>query len=82
MAICGWYKVLHYREIMRKKLAKTQAVTSKSFDILDEDVKEEVKIFKKIKAMEPLTNDERMYINQFKRDIDQAQRTILDEMSR
>lgn len=81
LAIWGWYKVLHYREIVRKRLAKTQGITSKSFEILDEDIQEEIRIFKKIKAKEPLTKEERTYVNQLKRDLEGAERTILDEMS-
>jgi hypothetical protein len=81
MAIWGWYKVLHYREILRKKLAKTEAITSKSFGILDEDIKEEIRIFKKIKALQPLTTEERTYVNQLKKDLEGAERTILEEMS-
>ena len=81
MAVWGWYKVLHYRETLRKKLTKTEAITSKSFGILDEDIKEEIRIFKKIKALQPLTTEERTYVNQLKRDLEGAERTILEEMS-
>ncbi len=81
LLLWSWYKVLHYRESMQKKFTSSQAVVNKSFNILDEDVKEEIKIFKKIKALEPLTIEERTYINQFKKDLEGAERTILDEMS-
>src|SRR3989338_3022737 len=80
LAIWGWYKVLHYRENMRKRLIHTKALVSKSFSILDEDVTEEIKIFKKIKALESLTSEERLFINQFKRDIEAAEKTILNEV--
>ena len=81
LLLWAWYKILNYRESLRKKFIGSQAVVSKSFDILDEDVKEEIKIFKKIKMLQPLTTEERTYINQFKKDLDAAERTILDEMS-
>jgi hypothetical protein len=80
LMIWGWHHILNYREYMRKKLMETRNIVSKSFDILGEDVKEEVKIFKKIKALESLTPDERLFINQFKKDIEAAEKTILDKV--
>lgn len=80
MAIWGWYKVLHYKEKMHAKLMHTKSFVTKSFDILDEDVEEEVKIFKKIKSLQSLTSEERSFINQFKKDIEEAEKTILNEM--
>jgi hypothetical protein len=79
-AIWGWYKVLHYKEKMHGKLMHTKALISKSFNILDEDVDEEVKIFKKIKSLQILSEDERAFINQFKKDIEEAEKTILNDV--
>ncbi len=80
LSIWGWYKVLHYKENMHKKLIRTKNLIAKSFDILDEDVTEEIKIFKKIKASEPLTNEERLFINQIKKDLESAERVITDNI--
>lgn len=80
LMIWGWHHILHYRELMHKKLMDVRNITSKSFDILDEDVKDEIKIFKKIKALESLTSEERLFINQFKKDIEAAEKTILNEV--
>jgi hypothetical protein len=80
LAVWGWYKVLRYRENMRKKLTHTKTIVAKSFNILDEDVSEEVKIFKKIKNLQSLTNEERLFINQFKKDIEAAEKVITDDI--
>jgi len=80
LMIWGWHHILHYREQMHKKLMETRAIVSKSFGILDEDVKDEIKIFKKIKALQSLTSEERLFINQFKKDIEAAERAILNEV--
>lgn len=80
LMIWGWHHILNYRESMRKKLMETRNIVSKSFDILDEDAKEELKIFKKIKTLESLTPNERLFINQFKKDIEAAEKTILDKV--
>jgi len=80
LMIWGWHHILHYREQMRKKLMETRTVVTKSFGILDEDAKEELKIFKKIKTLQSLTPEERLFINQFKKDIEAAEKTILNEI--
>lgn len=80
VVIWSWYYILHYREHMRKKMTDIRNITSKSFNILDEDVKDEIKIFKKIKALEALTSEERLFINQFKKDIEAAEKVILNEV--
>ncbi len=80
LMIWGWYHVLHYREHMQKKLADARNVVSKSFDVLDEDVSEEVKIFKKVKGLHPLTENERAFLSQFKKDIEDAERAILNKI--
>jgi hypothetical protein len=80
LMIWGWHHILHYREIMRKRLMEVRDITTKSFGILDEDVKDEIKIFKKIKALESLSSDERLFINQFKKDIEAAEKIILDKV--
>lgn len=80
LAIWGWYKVLHYHEHSRAKLLHTKSIINKSFDILDDDVNEQIRILKKIKALQPLTPDERTFANQFKKDIEDSEKVILNEI--
>ncbi|MEK7471251.1 MAG: hypothetical protein AAB623_01215 [Patescibacteria group bacterium] len=80
LLIWGWYRILHYRENMRRRLVHTKALVTKSFNILDEDMEEQFKILKKIKAQQPLTSEERVFINQFKKDIEAAEKTIIDDI--
>jgi hypothetical protein len=76
----GWHRILHYRERMRRRLLETRALVSKSFSILEEDADEEAKILKKGKALKPLTEEEKSFISQFKKDISSAERTILNDL--
>ena len=78
LLIWGWYRISNYRENTRRRLINTKALVSKSFGILGEDVAEEIKIFKKIKARESLSGEERLFINQFKKDIELAEKAIVD----
>lgn len=80
LAIWGWYKVLHYRESMRKKLLHTKSLVSKSFHILDDDIEEQIRVLKKVKGLQPLTQDEKAFIHQFKKDIESAEQVILNEI--
>lgn len=80
LLIWGWYKALHIRESINKKLAHTKALVSKSFDILDEDVEDEVNVFKKIKSLQPLTPTERNLINQLQKDMESAEKTIINDL--
>jgi hypothetical protein len=78
--IYGWHRILHYRERMKRRLLETRALVNKSFSILEEDAEEEAKILKKNKSLKPLTEEERNFVNQFKKDITSAERTILDDI--
>ncbi len=78
--IYGWHRILHYRERMRRRLLETRALITKSFSILEEDADEEAKIIKKGKGLKPLTEEEKEFVKQFKRDISSAERTILDDL--
>lgn len=80
IVVFGWYRILHYKERMRKRLLETRAIVDKSFGILQEDLDEEAKILKKAKAMQPLTEDERAFVTQFKKDINAAERTIEEDI--
>lgn len=80
--IWGWYRSFHYRRFMRRRFAGMINTVSKSFDILDEDVKEEIQILKKIKSMKPLTKDERLLIEQLQKDIESAEKVILDDIKK
>ena len=76
----GWHRILHYRERMRRRLLETRALVSKSFSILEEDADEESKILRKGRALKPLTEEEKSFVNQFKKDINSAEKTILNDL--
>ncbi|MBP9711986.1 MAG: hypothetical protein KBD55_03060 [Candidatus Pacebacteria bacterium] len=82
LSIWGWYKVLHYREHKRGKLVEARSIVAKSFSILSDDINEQAKILKKIKALQPLSADEKAFITQFKKDVDAAEEVILAEIKK
>ncbi len=80
VVIYGWHRILHYRLRMRKRLTETRGLIEKSFSILEEDLNEEEKIVKKMKAIEPLTKEERAFVAQFKRDMHSAEKAIINDV--
>lgn len=80
LIIFGWYRIMHYKEHVRKRLLTTRALVDKSFSILEEDLDEETKILKKVKALKPLTAEEKEFVTQFKKDLESAERAIEDDI--
>jgi hypothetical protein len=80
LAVWGWYKVLHYKENMRRRLIHAKSLIVKSFNILEDDIDEQMKILKKMKAMHYLSEQEKGFVNQFKKDIESSEQIIIDEM--
>lgn len=76
----GWYRVLHYKIRIHKRLIESRALINKSFSIIEEDFQEESRIFKKLKSLQPLTEDEKAFVAQFKKDIEAAERTIISDI--
>lgn len=80
VATWGWYKFLNYKDKHTKKLSDSKMVIAKSFEILDNDVDKQIKIFRKIKSLEPLTKEEKAFLKEFKKDIRAAEKVISDEV--
>lgn len=80
LLIWGWYRILNYRQTMHKRLTHTKALVAKSFSILNEDMNAELQIFKKIKAGETLNPSEKSFLTQFKKDIESAERAIVEDI--
>ncbi len=80
IATWGWYKFLNYKDKHTKRLSDSKMVIAKSFEILDNDVDKQIKIFRKIKSLEPLTKEEKAFLKEFKRDIRAAEKVISDEV--
>jgi len=80
LAIYLYYRIKKYRQALEKKLFATEKIVSKSFEILDEDLDEEVEIFKKIRSAKILDKDEQVFLSKFKKDIKEAEKVIEKEL--
>ncbi|NVN97346.1 hypothetical protein HXX01_03910 [Candidatus Nomurabacteria bacterium] len=80
LAIYLYYRIRKYRQSLEKRLSVTEKIVSKSFEILDEDLDEEVEIFKKIRSAKILDKDEQIFLSKFKKDIKEAEKVIEKEL--
>lgn len=68
------------KKSLSKKFASTENIVSKSFDILGEDLDDEMTIFRKIRDGKLLTKDEQTFLIKFKKDIIEAEKIIQKEL--
>lgn len=80
LIIYGVYYLRKMHLYLKKKLVTTESVISKSFEMLEEDMEEQINIFRKIKAHKPLSESERTFLVKFKKDIESAEKVILKEV--
>lgn len=80
LLVYAWHKLVSYRRKLKNRLRDTESLVSKSFALLDEDLDQEIKIFKKIKALEPLNDEEKAFIKQFKKDLRAAEKIIVSDI--
>ncbi len=74
------HRLKKLRSILNKKIIETEDIVSKSFDILDEDVDDEITIFKKIRTGKLLDKEEQIFLDKFKKDIKEAEKVIKKEL--
>jgi len=80
LALYFYHRIRKYRQYLENKLSETGKIVSKSFEILDEDLDDEIEIFKKIRSAKVLDKDEQVFLNKFKKDIKEAEKVIEKEL--
>jgi len=80
MIIYSIYHIKKLRLSLKKKLKRTEGLVEKSFEVLEEELDDEIAIFKKIKAQKLLNPNERPFLTKFKADIETAEKVILKEI--
>jgi hypothetical protein len=74
------YRFRKFRISLKKDLSKTESLIKKSFSLLDEDMKQEIEIFKKVKNRQSLTAKDKEFISGFKKDLEEAEGLIVKEL--
>ena len=82
----GWHKFSLFRKRLRKEVREAEGALHRSFDLLKENIREQIKIFEKTRANRQPTEvkhygeEEEEMLKQFKKDLDDAEKFIRKEI--
>jgi len=76
----GWYKFSFMRKRLRKEVREVESALHKSFELLKEDIRTQVKTLERARTKRQLTEEEEKIIKQLKRDLDGAEEIIREEI--
>ncbi len=79
----GWHKFASFRKKLknlRKEVREAESALHKTFDILKEDIHEQVKLLEKTKTKRRLTEEEEKIIKQLRKDLDNTEKFVMKEI--
>jgi len=76
----GWHKFSMFRKKLKKEVREAESALHRAFDLLKEDIREQVKMLEKTKNRRELTEEEEKMIKQFKKDLDDAEKFVRKEI--
>ncbi len=76
----GWHKFSMFRKKLKKEVREAESALHKAFDLLKEDIREQVKMLEKTKNKRELTEEEEKVIKQLKKDLDDAEKFVRKEI--
>lgn len=76
----GWHKFSLLRKRLRKEVREAEFALHKAFDLLKEDIREQIKMLEKARTKRQLTEEEEKIIKQLKKDLDDAEKFVRKEI--
>ena len=76
----GWNKFSHMRRNLRKEIGESEEALHKAFDLLKEDIREQIKMLEKVKSKRKLTLKEEEIIKLFRKHLNDAERFVGKEI--
>ncbi|KKT44962.1 MAG: hypothetical protein UW34_C0006G0002 [Parcubacteria group bacterium GW2011_GWA2_44_15] len=76
----GWRKLSVLRKKIQKETSEAESVLHKAFDLLKEDVREQIKMLEKTRTKRQLTKEEEKIIKQLRKDLDDAEKLVQKEI--
>ncbi len=76
----GWYKFSILKKKLRKEVKDAEESLHKAFDLLKEDVGDQIKLLDKTKSKRKLTKEEEKVIKHLKKDLNDAEKFIKKEI--
>ena len=76
----GWYKIARLKKKLKKEVHEAKSSLHEAFDILREDIREQIKTLEKARTKRQLTQEEEKIIKQLKKDLTRAEKVIRKEI--
>lgn len=79
----GWHKFASFRKKLknlRKEVREAESALHKAFDMLKEDIYDQVKLLEKTRTKRQLTEEEEKIIKQLRKDLDDAEKFVRKEI--
>lgn len=76
----GWHKFASFRKKAKKEVREAEQALHKEFDLLKEDIPEQIKTLEKTRTKRQLTEEEEKIIKQLKKDLDDAEKFVRKEI--
>lgn len=76
----GWRKISFLRRKIRRETHEAGLVLHKAFELLKEDIKDQIKLLEKTRGKRELTEEEEKIVKQLKKNIDQTEKLVMKEI--
>jgi len=76
----GWYRIARLKKKLRKEVYEAESSLHEAFDILREDIRQQIKTLEKAKTKRQLTREEERVIKRLKKDLTMAEKAIRKEI--
>jgi len=76
----SWHKFAAFRKKVKSEVREAEQTLHKAFDLLKEDIREQVKMLEKTKTKRQLTEEEEKIVKRLKKDLDDAEKLVKKEI--
>lgn len=76
----GWHKFTLFRKRLQKEIHEAESALHKSFDLLKENIREQVKMLEKTKTKRQLTEEEEKIVRQLSKNLDDTEKFVKKEI--
>jgi hypothetical protein len=76
----GWHTLTRLRKRIRKEVLEVESTLHRAFDILQEDIREQIKLLEKTRGKRELTKEEDKIVKQLKKDLETAEKFVKKEI--
>lgn len=79
--VIGFIKIRKDKKSLNKKIIEAKKTINKAFNLLEEDEGEEARLIRKLKSKKMLTEDDEATIDQFSKDLGDAEKVITESLN-